>query len=530
MPDWILLLPLLFPLTAAPLLAPIANRVSARARLGLAVAFLAIEILTILANALPGSHRFAVSTWDATSFSIALQCDGVALLLLLMIFVPLAALWLIASPHVPFDLTAILVLTAAMLLTMADGLITIYLAWVALDLAIFAWWLACDVERATAIHALALSQLAGLMLFAGALLLGTARANDGALLLTLAFWARLGLFPLHATLPTRGVQAHDLWIACGVPLLAASSLWLRWSTLRIAAPGTMLSVLAGAAFIAAIIWTWSEEHPTRVVTAGVSHAFALAPLAIAFGSGDALAFALWLALGATAAIALFAMAQTWRAENRNRYPRLIWFAGVLALSGLPLTPTFLARVGLYVTLWENGEWLLLVLAGAATTLILAPLWNFGFALTGTEARESNSGEYAGLAIIVAACGVLSLAPLPLAHALAANLGESADHAMERVIWTNDALGVVIGFAMAILPVVASFFLRGAARAMRSRPKSLLQHAARMMDLAWLRRILTGMGYRTGAMVRNVQTIAEENPTVWLLFIALWIAIFIAMAR
>jgi hypothetical protein len=39
-----------------------------------------------------------------------------------------------------------------------------------------------------------------------------------------------------------------------------------------------------------------------------------------------------------------------------------------------------------------------------------------------------------------------------------------------------------------------------------------------------------MGYRTGAMVRNVQTIAEENPTVWLLFIALWIAIFIAMAR
>jgi hypothetical protein len=102
--------------------------------------------------------------------------------------------------------------------------------------------------------------------------------------------------------------------------------------------------------------------------------------------------------------------------------------------------------------------------------------------------------------------------------------------MERVIWTNDALGVVIGFAMAILPVVASFFLRGAAHDTRSRCRSSLQRAERVIDLAWLGRVLTGMGYRTGAMVRNVQTIAEENPTVWLLFIALWIAIFIAMAR
>jgi hypothetical protein len=55
-------------------------------------------------------------------------------------------------------------------------------------------------------------------------------------------------------------------------------------------------------------------------------------------------------------------------------------------------------------------------------------------------------------------------------------------------------------------------------------------AARLIDLEWLARALTSVGYQAGAIARGASTIAEENPTVWILLAGLWVAIFISILR
>ncbi|MDE3087987.1 MAG: hypothetical protein KGJ80_01205 [Chloroflexota bacterium] len=528
MPDWILLLPILFPLAGA-LLFPLAARgLPKRIQPQLPIIFLAIEIIAILVNIAPGSHTLVISTFDLAGLSIVFQIDGVTLLLLLTMFVPLVAVWWVAPPRSPFRIFSISVSTAAILLSVSGNLISIYFAWTLLDLSIFAWRFADDIERDGAARALALSQLAGLGLFAGALMLDTQPSANGAVLVALAFWARLALFPFHWTLPMRGSDTLDLWFARGVPLLAASSLWLRGSILKLNLPITLIGALAAAAMIAAAIWIWREEQPPRAVVVSVSHALAFVPLAIAFGGAAAPAFALWLALSVAMALALFEISLRWRAENRNRYPRLIWFAGILSLAGLPLTPAFLSRVGVYTSLWESGQWLLLLLAGVTTTLVLAPLWNLGFEIKGAEKREPTRREYAGLAVIVLAGAALALAPMLIAPALAPSVSDSAERAIDRVIRTNDLLGVVIGFTLLVLPVMVSYWLRRAAGRFHPHSGSLIWRAARLIDLEWLERALTSVGYQMGALARGASMIAEENPTVWILFAALWVAIFISI--
>ncbi|HEX7588271.1 MAG TPA: hypothetical protein VF478_08155, partial [Anaerolineae bacterium] len=369
-----------------------------------------------------------------------------------------------------------------------------------------------------------------LALVAGALVLGTDRAGDGAFLIAVAFWARLALFPFQWTLPTRGTDAHDLWFSRGIPLIAGSNLWLHWSALHVDAPITLIGTLFVVSVVAAAIWIWREEQPTRAVVIGTSHAIAFIPLAIVFGGEAGQALALWLTLSAVVALALFELAQRWRAENRNRYPRLIWFAGILSLAGLPLTPGFLGRAGLYVSLWETGQWLILVIAGVTTALLLVPLWNLAFDLQGTENRKATRIENAGLVLMTLSGAALAFAPMLIAHALGPDVGNSAERAFDRSIRTNDVLGVAIGFAVLILPVIGSYYLRIPARHFHPRAGSLLLRAAHVIDLEWLARASTIFGYRVGALARGASTIAEENPTVWILLAGLWVAIFISIVH
>ena len=527
MPDWILLAPIFFPLIAALILISLASHLTITLHQWIAIGFLVIEIALALLNIAPGAHRLIVSNWGLASFALALQMDGVTQILLLTMFVPLAALWLVAPPRQPFDFFPILVLTAAVLLAAADGFAAALIAWTLLDFALFIWRLARDIERATALRSLVIGLLAGIIFFAGATLLPT-RPTDGALLIGLALWARLGLFPFHPLLPTRGADEFDLWFARGIPTIAAANLWLHWSTFHVPAPYTLIGILTGASLIVAAIWIWRASDATQAVGVGAAYALAFVPLSIAFGGDAGVALALWQVLAIVFAFALCEIAQRWRAENRNDYPRLAWFLGLLALSGLPLTPAFFGRIGLYAALVESGEWLFLLLTSATTLIILAQLWNLGLALRGSELREPTRVEYAGLALALLAFAALAFTPMIIAPAL--GIGESAERALDRVIRTNDALGIAVGAVVLILPLLGAYFLRALTREYRPNTRSFASRLARASDLEWLERGLSRVGFQIGAVARGAFTLTEENPTVWILFVSLWVAIFIAIAR
>ena len=185
---------------------------------------------------------------------------------------------------------------------------------------------------------------------------------------------------------------------------------------------------------------------------------------------------------------------------------------------------------MYVSIWESADKWLVLITGIVTWLILLPLWNVGESLEGTEPRDPTRLENLGLQILILAWVILSFAPVLIAHALAPEVGNSAEGAMRRVIWTNDLTGVIIGFVAVILPFVLSASLRGIPRRFRPQPLSPVPRTARLLDLDWLETALAGIGYEMGVAARNLSALAEENPTVWILLVALWIAIFVLLPR
>lgn len=532
MPELFLFLPiLLFPIGAL-VLAYATSRAPAGGRAWLPLLLLILELAAVLVNIAPINHRVAVSDWPLASFSIVFEMDGTGLLLLLIGLVVLLSLWLASSKRTALDPFAALVQTSAFLLIIAGNLPAIYFAWVVLDGTIFLWRLARDIERDTALRALAVSQLAGLLLFAGISFANTPYSHSGSLLIALAFWARLGLFPFHWTLPLRGADSRDFWNVRGAPLMAAATPWIRWEMLldKPALPVEWIALLAAMAMVTAVIWSWHMEQPSRVALVGAWHAVALIPLAALYGGDGAPAYTLWLTVGSVIAIALFEMALRWRAQTRNRWARLLWFGGILSIAGLPLTPAFIGRLGLYASLWESGAGWLILVASTATTLILAPLWDFGISLASPEPRMPTLSETTALGLVTSAFAALSLAPMLITQALSPAMGAFADAALRRLVTGDNLAGVLVGGVGLIAPIVLSLLLRSVSSASHQHPMAWLTRLARASDLEWLANLLGGIGFQMSRIARTLTGIAEENPTVWILLVALWIAIFVLLPR
>lgn len=529
-PEWVLLPPIFFPFSGALICAFVAPRLPARARTGLPILFLVIELALILVNIAPGTHRFAFASWSPAAFNLALQLDGVTQLLVLTMTIPLVALWLVAPPRQPFDLLPMAVFASAILLAAANNLLTVYLAASLLDLSILGWRLVREIERESAVRSLIVGQLSGLILLAGTLGLAAGQTSTGAALIALGLWARLSLYPFHYLLPTRGADAFDLWFARGIPLIAAANVWLHWSAWRVETPFTLIGILASGVFIIAAFSLWREESPMRVANTGITLVLALVPLAIAFGGNAAGALALWLTVSFAMACALFEIALRWRAENLNRWSRLIWFLGLFTLAGLPLTPAFLGRVGAYVALWQSNNGVVILLAGTVMIAILMPVWNIGFALKGSEPRNPSRVEYAGLSIILIYFALLAFAPMPLAQLLGAAVGQSAERALDLVVRTDDVIGVVLSVLALFAPVFIAYGLNPLVLRLRPRTDSAYTMIARWIGLDWLAHWADAVADRMGRAARGLVSITEENPTVWLLFAALWVAIFIMIFR
>lgn len=522
MPDWILLLPLSLPWLGALALPPLGSRLDARARRALTVGFVVATIALLLLNIAPGSHRLTIAVWSEAALTFALQMDGVTQIVVLTLLVSLLAHWLAAPPRLDAD--ALLVLAAALLLAAADGMAMTLAAWTLLDLALFGWRCARAIERAPAFRSLAIGLLTSLLFFAGAL---SAPTDTGASLRALALWARLGLFPFQHLLPAHAADESAVWFARGIPTLAAANVWLHWSAFNVAAPFTLIGILTGAHIVLATLWMWRAENATTRIGIGAAYALAFVPLTLAFGGDAGIALALWQTLASACALTLGEIAQRWRAKNQNAYSRWLWLLALLALAGLPLTPAFIGRLGLYVVLTEGGEWLFLTLVVATTLGVFAPLWSWLRAHAAEDARVPARGEFAGSIIALSVFTALALAPMVLAPAL--GITASAEHALERVIRPNNALSVLIGASVLLLPLLGAFFLGGRAE---NRPgaRAFAARAARVSDLAWLEHAAIRLGTHIGTWTRDAFTLTEENPTVWILFAALWVAIFIAITR
>ncbi len=509
-------------------IALVTPKISKPVRRWLPIVLLTLETIAILLNIAPSSHRFELSTWDLALFSIVFQLDGIALVLLIAIFIPLIALQLVTSRTL--DAFAIYVLASATILICAGNLITTFFAWAFLDFALFAWREARGIAHDIAMRALVLGQLASLVLFTGAILLGASQSETGAMLIALAFWARLGLFPFHWISPNADVETFELASIRGATLVAGASLWLRWDSLKINAPIDLIVWVAAMALIAALVWIAREAEAVEKIAVNTSAAAIAVPLAIVFGGEAAVAFVLWIVLGIAFAFAMFELGITWQSDYQSRWARLCFIVGIASLAGFPLSPAFLGKVGVYVALAEKAQGILLMLILLAMTFLLAPLWRIGIAVRGSEPREPTRAEYAGLQMLGITFIVITFSPIVIVQAIGQAASDSANQALNTVIRTNDVIGVSIGFIVLLVPMAISFLLARLDWGYHPQWNDLVHFATRVIDLDWLARLLAGAAQKLSALAVNLSALAEENPTVWILLVGLWIAIFILTSR
>lgn len=504
--------------TAAP-------RFSELARRWLSIGILALTVAALFANFATSSHRLELSTWDAAKFSLTLQLDGITLVLLLAILIPVLALQL-TRPSASLDSFAYWVLLSAALVISSANLLTILFAWPLLDLALFAWRSARRIPHDEAMRALILGLLAGLGLAAGAILLDAKQSQTGALLLALAFWARLGLFPFHWLFPQEDLNTLELTAIRGAALGAGAGVWLRWGGLNANMPNELISLLASLALVAACVRIASSNEGVEKISANSALAIAFVPLAVAFGGEAAKALALAIALGVALGLAMFELGLTWQPDAQNRWARFFFVGGIFSLAGTPLTPAFLGRIGANIALIENGQGLIFFLGTIAASFALAPLWQINAELRGAQDREPTRSEYLGLQILGLAFIVYGFGATIVSQVT----GNAAERALDLVVRTDDYPAAALSILSLLGSLVISFWLARVKWGHHVQGEEIAQLAERVMDLNWLARGLTRLGESASALGASLSALAEENPTIWILFAALWIAIFILTTR
>lgn len=514
MPDWLLLLPIVFPIISTPAFVILSPRLTSSSRRVTTLSWLGIEIALLLLSATAESHRLVFSTWERAALIFALQLDGMTLLVALALLVLLWVRELIIPTR--FDALTFAVLGFALGLAMADGVPMTLVAWTLLDLALFAGGWHAETERA-AWRRLALGLLMALVFLAGAL-------TQNAALLALALWARLGLFPFHALVPPPRADESDGWLMRAVPPLVATMVWLRWHT-QVSAAYTIIGVLTGANLLVAALWIWRARDIYDAWHIGTMHAWAFVPLALVFSGEVGRALALWQIVAMMFAFVLGEMAQRWRVRTFWITPYRVGIIALVTLAGLPLTPAFLGRASTYVALAERHEWLLLLLIVMTTWSVFTPLWYWMRASEASSARALMPHEYVGWFVVFGAFAVLALTPLFLAPML--NIAEATTYALEEWLLRNP-FDFMVAISVLVLPLVGASVAH--ARMAPSPRLSAMLAWTRWLDGEWLERACIRCGTRLGIVLRDVFALTEENPTVWILFVALWVAIFIALAR
>lgn len=521
--DWVIYLPLAIPLVGSLWLSLRTWDESPRTRAALAFGVLIASILAVLVNLAPLNHQALVSDWAIASFALSFGFDSITAVLLLTIFVLLLSVWLVTPRKAETDLYSTLIVFNATLMIMAGTPITVYFALTLMDLAFFGWRMTRQIERDTAVRSLAVGSISGGLWLSGTLLLGNQLASS---LLTLGLWARLGVYPFHWLYPMRGIDSRDLIMSRAVPFLSGASLWLRSPSL-LPEPALGIVILVGlAALLVPIAGQAREEQPGRAAIIGSSHAAALVPITFAFAGAGAVNAAMELALGSVVALAFFECAIRWRAEISVRWSRILWLCGVAALAGVPPLPGFFGRIAIYGSLLQAGQFVLLIAAVISTILIVPLVWSYGSNLKGAESRRSNSGELAVVGLLGGWTLFVGIIPLFVPEVSVDTLRSTFLSILLQVSFPNMA----VAFVLILLPLFFAPILGKVTAVTTISRGSFIHRLAGLVELEWLPGSAAVIAFQTGAIARNLTAFAEENAAVWILLVALWVAILVLVPR
>lgn len=463
--------------------------------------------------------------------------NGFALPLGLVLLFCLSARMLMGLEYDPRLQTAgtLVVEAGALLLLAADNWTTVTAAWLVVELGLLAIPIAKGEPRERVARAFAWNLAALVAWLTGGMIAANEASSlrldeatlqgTAALLIFLACWIRSGLYPFQAAAPA---SADTFGVRVGVPFLLGGYLLTRLLA-QLQGSVTLLSemqLVVLLAFGISALLVVGQPHGADAFD-WVLRAFA-APLLLLpffFTSEVAPAFAIWLAIGAFALASLIGLAWLWRAQPpRVPLTALVWIAALCVTAALPLTPAFTTRVGMLAASYATGFlalWLLLV---AAMALILIPLWREIFASRDVAPKAPTIFEYTALACVL--LPTLSVAVLPMFFA--SPVSDAADTALklfaQAIMPTGSQWGAwIFLIAGLVVPLLASFEL---ARRWERYASFLPTRVSAILDLSGLSRAFDLLYRFVRALLQRTLSILEQPPIAWLIFLAIWVAVWL----
>ncbi len=481
--------------------------------------------------------------------SLVLQYDGLALFFSAVVLVSSIGWRLISnlSGRAEIHGGQLIAWAGAAAFFASDNWPTLAAAWLLVDLGLLIWRIdrAGDAEEKNQAWTAAGLSLAGLLLFlfAGAPMLNdgsSLRLSDAGLgelpgaLVLIAAWIRSGLYPFHAASPaarSRPVEEDLSGLALtallGLVLLARMVLALQQDPAFIDAFQLLAFVGIGATALLCLRDSGRGETLAWSMRAIGAPAFLTVLISVAARA----AFVIWLGLGLYAAAALIIGVKLLHTQTR-RLPvqRVLWALALACAAGLPLTPGFFGRVGYYAAALEARDFVMLLALFMGTTLALVPLW-MGF----REARDFGEraltyAEYGGIAVLVLPVLLEGIFSFQLAALLGGPVQEASAYASDALIHPGNLIEPLLLLVLMLLPLPLAFGLAAYNGPIRSRGNELLGRLQGLVDLSAFGRAGMSLFGLIGVLIHELSGLIEQYPVGWLVFAAIWIALWLFAPR
>jgi hypothetical protein len=443
---------------------------------------------------------------------------------------------------------ALVTLSGAVAFYCAANWPTLAAAWLLVDLGFLLWRLSDSNEpnwRSLPWRGLGFSQFGALIfLAAGVLVLNSGsslRFENGALgglsadLVVLAAWIRTGLYPFKSLPPSKTsagrpdrLERVALTAMLGSYLLIRALIMLQG---EFAFASLLYSLaLLGVGATALLVLT---EGGTGQDLASVAQAIAAPMLLTPFLAvlGPSPAIVVWLALGLFDFVVIATCARLLRTGNRRQpWRQVLWGVAILAAAGFPLTPGFFGRIGLYAAASQSGGVLLAAAIAASTTLALVPLWRGFLEARGEQQRNPTWIEYAGLAALLLPLFFEGLAPFVVTSFFGRGVEDASTFAYDALLRAPNASSPLLLLGAVILPLPLAFLLARARGPLLPLIGDAPRMIARVLDLSWLGRGIVWALDSLGMAARQVTALIEQHPIGWILFAAIWVALWLMNAQ
>ncbi len=543
------LLPVLVLLLGALALLPARNYPRVRPWVSLVAVLLSLALLLVCARQ-PDTNPFLLNgAYAQPDLNLRFDYGPIPVLFASIVLTAYLARLLIENLRVASraGAAALLTLAGAVGFFCADNLTTLAAAWVLADFGLLVWRLASlgdqtgrpEVWRAWGVSTLG----AVLLLAAGVLLLNEgsslvlrewAPGGPAATLILLAAWIRTGIYPFHYLPPAadeKGSKDGLRILACtflfGAYLLVRALSGLQDEPARV----ELLQLLAVVSIAATGLLALFERETARAIHWSAWATGAMLFLVLPVGGQVRADLTLWSALALFASVTMADAARALRAQS-SRFPwkQVLWLGSILSIAGSPLTVGLLGRVGLLAALAEGGEYALLLLVAAIAFLAPVPLFVEFLQAGKIQERRPTYLEYAAIVLLLGGVVGGGVFPFVFSAWLGPAAQEASALASDALFHAPSPLFPLLLLTLVLLPIPLVFLFALRLGEQRQRFQDPAGPLVPLLDLTWLARGMDRLSDSTGALVHRASALIEQYPIGWVLFAAIWLAIWLLSSR